>query len=109
MRDVSCHAVAIGCVVIVAGLIVFVLRHLLTRPFYYDEGWRAYEIAQGARFLGHLPAAVGPLSFGYLATENVARVMRDAVTMVLENTSGGRLDWPGPPERAPESERSGHG
>jgi hypothetical protein len=67
--------IAIGCVVIVAGLIVFVLRHLLTRPFYYDEGWRAYEIAQGAGFLGHLPAAVGPLSFGYLATENVARVV----------------------------------
>ena len=66
---------AIACLVIEAGLIVFFLRHLLTRPFYYDEGWRAYEIAQGASFLGHLRAAVGPLSLGWLAIENAARVL----------------------------------
>ncbi len=66
--------IAIACLVIEAGIIVFFLRHLLTRPFYYDEGWRAYEIAQGPGFLGHLPAAVGPLSLGWLAIENAARV-----------------------------------
>ena len=36
---------AIACLVVAAALIEFSLRHLLTRPFYYDEGWRAYEIA----------------------------------------------------------------
>jgi len=69
--------IAIGCLVIEAGLIVFVLRHLLTRPFNYDEGWRAYEIALGPGFLsqGQLHAAVGPLSLGWLAIENAARVL----------------------------------
>jgi hypothetical protein len=66
---------AVACLVVEAGLVVFFLRHLLTRPFYYDEGWRAYEIAQGSGFLGHLPAAVGPLSLGWLAIENVARIL----------------------------------
>jgi hypothetical protein len=66
---------AVSCLVVEAGLIVFFLRHLLTRPFYYDEGWRAYEIAQGPSFLGHLSAAVGPLSLGWLAIENAARVV----------------------------------
>jgi outer membrane murein-binding lipoprotein Lpp len=67
--------IAICCLVIEAGLIVFVLRHLLTRPFYYDEGWRAYEIALGPSFLGQLHSAVGPLSLGWLAIENAARVV----------------------------------
>ena len=67
--------IAISGLVIEAGLILFVLRHLLTRPFYYDEGWRAYEIALGPRFLGQLHGAVGPLSLGWLAMENAARVL----------------------------------
>jgi hypothetical protein len=66
---------AIACLVIEAGIIVFFLRHLLTRPFYYDEGWRAYEIALGPSELGQLHAAVGPLSLGWLAIENAARVV----------------------------------
>ena len=67
--------VALACLVVEAGIIVFFLRHLLTRPFYYDEGWRGYEIAMGSGFLGQLHAAVGPLSFGWLAIENAARVV----------------------------------
>ena len=67
--------VAIACLVVEAGIIVFFLRHLLTRPFYYDEGWRAYEIALGPSFLGQLHTAVGPLSLGWLAIEYAARVV----------------------------------
>jgi hypothetical protein len=67
--------VAIACLVVEAGIVVFFLRHLLTRPFYYDEGWRADEIAMGPSFLGQLHAAVGPLSLGWLAIENAARVL----------------------------------
>ena len=66
---------AVACLVIEAGLIEFFLRHLLTRPFYYDEGWRAYEIAMGPSFLGQLRAAVGPLSLGWLAIEYAARLV----------------------------------
>ncbi len=66
---------AVACLVIEAGLIEFFLRHLLTRPFYYDEGWRAYEIAMGPSFLGQMHAAVGPLSLGWLAIENAARLV----------------------------------
>jgi hypothetical protein len=66
---------AVACLVVEAGLIVFFLRHLLTRPLYYDEGWRAYEIALGPGFLGQLHAAVGPLSLGWLAIENAARLV----------------------------------
>ena len=66
---------AIACLVVEAGLIEFSLRHLLTRPFYYDEGWRAYEIVQGPGFLGRLHTGVGPVSLGWLGIENVARLV----------------------------------
>ncbi len=58
-----------------AAVIEYFLRHLLGRPFYYDEAWRAYEVSQGPGFLGHISSAVGPLSLGWLGIENVARLV----------------------------------
>jgi hypothetical protein len=74
-RRHAADGLAIGLLVAEAGVIVYFLRHLLGRPFYYDEAWRAYEVAQGSSFLGHLSKAVGPLSLGWLAIENLARVV----------------------------------
>lgn len=65
-----------------AVLIEFSLRHLLTRPFFYDEAWRAYEISLGPSFLAQLHSAVGPLALGWLGIENVARLL-------LGNTEAG--------------------
>jgi hypothetical protein len=65
-----------------AGVIEFFLRNLLSRPFYYDEASRAYEIAQGGTFLSHLNTAAAPLSLGWVAVENAAR-------LVLGNTEAG--------------------
>jgi hypothetical protein len=56
-----------------AGLIEFFLRHLLTRPFYNDEAWRAYDIARGTGFSVH--TTPGPLALGWLGIENVARLV----------------------------------
>ena len=58
-----------------AGLIEFYLRHLLTRPFYYDEASRAYEIAKGAGFLADLHIAAAPLALGWYGIESAARVL----------------------------------
>jgi len=65
-----------------AGVIEFLLRHLLSRPFYYDEASRAYEIAQGGAFVSHLGTAAAPLSLGWVGIENAAR-------LVLGNTEAG--------------------
>jgi hypothetical protein len=67
-------AAAVGLVA-VAGVVEFFLRHLLTRPFYYDEASRAYEIAEGGRFLTHLGTAAAPLSLGWVGIENAARLV----------------------------------
>ena len=66
---------AIAGLVAAAGLIEFYLRHLLTRPFYYDEASRAYEIALGHGFLGQLRTAAAPLALGWFGIENAARLM----------------------------------
>jgi hypothetical protein len=66
---------AVAALLIEAGIIEFFLRHLLTRPFYYDEASRAYEIAQGGTFLSHLGTAAAPLSLGWVGIENAARLM----------------------------------
>jgi hypothetical protein len=58
-----------------AGVIEFFLRHLLTRPFYYDEASRAYEISQGGAFLSHLGTAAAPLSLGWVGIETAARLV----------------------------------
>jgi hypothetical protein len=65
-----------------AGVIEFFLRSLLSRPFYYDEASRAYEIAQGGTFLSHLSTAAAPLALGWVGIENAAR-------LVLGNTEAG--------------------
>jgi hypothetical protein len=61
--------------VAIAGVIEFFLRSLLTRPFYFDEAWRAYDIALGPRFLAHLDTAGAPLALGWVAIEDAARVV----------------------------------
>ena len=66
---------AVVGLVVIAALIEYYLRHLLTRPFYYDESWRAYEIALGPGFLTQLHAGVGPLALGWLGIENAARLV----------------------------------
>jgi len=64
-----------GALIAVAGLLEFLLRHLLTRPFWGDEGWRAYDIALGTGFLHHLNASGAPLAPGWLAIEDGAYVL----------------------------------
>jgi len=39
-------AAAIVGLVVLAGLIEFFLRDMLTGPFYSDESWRAYDISE---------------------------------------------------------------
>jgi hypothetical protein len=73
---------AVAALVVGAGVIEYFLRHLLTRPFYYDEASRAYEIAQGGTFLSHLGTAAAPLSLGWFGIETAAR-------LVLGNTEAG--------------------
>jgi 4-amino-4-deoxy-L-arabinose transferase-like glycosyltransferase len=67
--------VTVAALVIGAGLIEFWLRRLLTRPFYYDEGWRAYNVALGSKFLSQLHASAGPLALGWVGIENAARLV----------------------------------
>ena len=66
---------AVAGLVAVAGVVEFFLRHLLTRPFYYDEASRAYEIAEGGRFVAHLNTAAAPLSLGWVGIETAARLV----------------------------------
>jgi hypothetical protein len=66
---------AITGLVVAAGLIELYLRHLLTRPFYYDEASRAYEIALGPRFLAQLHTAAAPLALGWFGIETAARIL----------------------------------
>jgi hypothetical protein len=73
---------AIVGLVVVAAAIEVLLRHLLTRPFYYDEASRAFEIGQGGTFLAHLSTAAAPLSLGWIGLETAAR-------LVLGNTEVG--------------------
>lgn len=73
---------AIAGLIAVATAIEILLRHLLTRPFYYDEASRAFEIAQGGAFLAHLSTAAAPLSLGWVGIETAAR-------LVLGNTEAG--------------------
>jgi hypothetical protein len=74
-RNVVAEAVAIAGLVALAGLIEFSLRSMLTRPFYSDESWRAYDISIGTGFLAHLNTSGAPLPLGWVAIENVARVL----------------------------------
>ena len=66
---------AVAGLIAVAAAIEVLLRHLLTRPFYYDEASRAYEIAQGGAFLAHLSTAAAPLSLGWVGVETAARLV----------------------------------
>jgi hypothetical protein len=66
---------ALAGLVILAGLIEYLLRNLLTRPFDSDEAWRAYDITLGTRFVHHLNASGAPLAFGWVGIENVARIV----------------------------------
>ena len=67
--------IAVAVLLVEAGVIEFFLRPLLTRPFYYDEASRAYEIARGGAFLSHLGTAAAPLSLGWVGIENAARIV----------------------------------
>jgi hypothetical protein len=66
--------IAVAALLAGAVVIEIFLRHLLTRPFYYDEASRAYEIAQGGTFLAHLGTAAAPLSLGWVGIETTARL-----------------------------------
>jgi hypothetical protein len=74
-RSVVVDAVAIAGLIVLAGLTEFFLRDLLTRPFYSDESWRAYDISIGTGFLAHLSTSGAPLALGWVAIENAARVL----------------------------------
>jgi hypothetical protein len=73
---------AIAGLVVEAGVIEFFLWHLLTRPFYSDEVWRAYDISLGPAFLHNLDTSGAPLALGWVAFENAAR-------LVLGDTAAG--------------------
>jgi hypothetical protein len=73
---------AVAGLVAGAGLIEFFLRHLLSRPFYYDEAWRAYNIALGSGYLAQMHTTPHPLALGWLVIENAARLL-------LGNTEAG--------------------
>jgi hypothetical protein len=66
---------AVAGLVLVAGLIEYLLRNLLTRPFDSDEAWRAYDITLGTGFADHLNASGAPLALGWVGIENVARIV----------------------------------
>jgi hypothetical protein len=74
-RNLAGEALAIVGVIVLAGLIEFSLRGMLTRPFYSDESWRAYDISIGTGFLAHLSTSGAPLALGWVAIENAARVL----------------------------------
>jgi hypothetical protein len=78
-----------------------------------DEGslWVAYyalpDTMKGAIFLGSIA-----MRFVVNAPERKAAfmgIMRDAVSDIIEETTGRRPTWPDGPRTAPEHERSGHG
>ena len=58
-----------------AVAIEVLFRHLLTRPFWGDEAWRAYQIGLGGGFLHHLNSAAAPLALGWFAIEYGARLL----------------------------------
>ncbi len=66
---------AVAGLVAGAGMIEFLLRHLLTRHFYYDEATRAYDISLGSGFLSQPHQAAAPLALGWVGIENVARLL----------------------------------
>jgi len=66
---------AVAVLIVEAGVIEFFLRQLLTKPFYYDEASRAYELALGSRFLAHLNTAAAPLALGWVGIETAARLV----------------------------------
>ena len=72
---------AVAGLLVGAGLIEFFLRSLLTRPFYYDEASRAYEIARGGAFLSHLGTAA--------ATPAASRITVTAISTPLAAGGGG--------------------
>jgi hypothetical protein len=74
-RITAGDVIAVAALVAGAGLIEFLLRHLLTRPFYSDEAWRAYDISLGPAFLHHLDTSAAPLALGWVAIENAARLV----------------------------------
>lgn len=75
LRGPAGDLLAAAGLVAVAGVVEFFLRHLLTRPFYYDEAWRAYDISEGWRFLTHLGTSDAPLSLGWIGIEDAARAV----------------------------------
>jgi hypothetical protein len=58
-----------------AGLIEFHLRYLLTRPFFFDEAWRAYQVTLGATFVTHPTASQAPVALGWIGVESTARLV----------------------------------
>ena len=66
---------AVAGLVVGAGLVELYLRNLLTRPFYYDEAWRAYNIALGRGYLAQMHNTPHPLALGWLAIENASRFL----------------------------------
>jgi len=66
---------AVASLVVGAGLVELFLRNLLTRPFYYDEAWRAYNIALGRGYLAQIHNTPHPLALGWLVIENAARFL----------------------------------
>ena len=66
---------AVAALLIEAGLIEFHLRRLLSRPFFFDEAWRAYEITLGGAFVSHPTASQAPVALGWIGIEGTARLV----------------------------------
>jgi hypothetical protein len=74
-RWLSGDLAAVAGLLVISGIIEFWLRNLLTRPFYYDEAWRAFDISMGPRFLAHLNESGAPLALGWVGIEDAARLL----------------------------------
>ncbi len=79
----SVGLLAVAALVVEAGLIEFYLRHLLSRPFYFDEAWRAYEISAGGAFVLHPTTGEAPLALGWIGIESAARAVLGNTELAL--------------------------
>jgi 4-amino-4-deoxy-L-arabinose transferase-like glycosyltransferase len=74
-RGRAADAAAIYGLLAIVAVIEYSLRDLLTKPFYTDEAWRAYDITLGAGFFSHLNESGAPLALGWLGIEDLSRLL----------------------------------
>jgi len=58
--------IAVLALVLASVVVLVVLRHMLTRPLWYNEQWRAWHFSLGRRFLEELSQINSPVSAGWV-------------------------------------------